>query len=72
MKTVGRIHTFFPDRGFGFLYRTDESGKAISHFFHVTQVLSGTPVAGRTVNFIAMEAKRGLIAVDVEVIEGVK
>jgi len=46
----GKVDTYFPSRGFGFLSST-ESGKRQSHFFHVSQVITGEPVQDAEAEF---------------------
>ena len=51
---VGKVDTYFPLRGFGFLSSTgteNGTGKRQSHFFHVSQIIFGDPTPGASVEF---------------------
>jgi len=72
---VGRVVTFFFEKGFGFLAEnvTDASGKSVvlQHFFHITSC-NFEPRTGMVVQFRVGQGKRGPAAVDVEVYESAK
>jgi len=69
---IGRVVTFFTEKGFGFLAEdaTDASGKKMSrqHFFHITSC-NFEPRTGMVVQFRVGQGKRGPAAVGVELYE---
>lgn len=69
MKEHAKLNVWFPERNFGFVYWTSPSGKMISHFLHIANVVSGREnlKVGAEVAFLRVEAKKGWLAVDVEV-----
>jgi cold shock CspA family protein len=69
MKLLGRIDKYFPEKGYGWLH-TEENGKVVKRFFHVTAVMSGTPVVGAAVSFHPKTSEKGYSAVEVEVFVG--
>ena len=66
MKILGRIEYFNSIRRFGFVYDMDGTQR----FFHVSSVVSGTPVAGRLAQYEPGETSKGPVALDIEILVG--
>jgi cold shock CspA family protein len=61
---AGRVATYFPDRGYGFIYEDTKDGKLCSWFFHVRACCS-EPKVGLKVQFKIAPGPKGLMAVDI-------
>lgn len=61
----GRIATYFPARGFGFIYQRTGSEKLVSWFFHVKSC-SFEPITDTEVQFNIAPGPKGLMAVNVD------
>jgi len=65
-RAVGRVKTFFADKGFGFI---EVGGGQPDVFFHVSQVQGGQSVqVGDQVQYSVGQGKRGPAALDVQVV----
>jgi cold shock CspA family protein len=68
---TGKVDTFFPTRGFGFLSSNEEGVRKI-YFFHISDVIQGDPALGAPVEFeIGPETKQGKTAPAVNIKVGV-
>jgi cold shock CspA family protein len=68
---TGKVDTFFPLRGFGFL-SSIEAGIRTTYFFHISKVIQGEPTPGAPVEFeIGVEEKQGKTAPAVNIKVGV-
>jgi cold shock CspA family protein len=70
-KLTGFVNIFFTEKHFGFIHRSFE-GKLYRYFFHLSQVMSGTPQTGAVARFNSAEGTKGLYATDVELTPGVE
>jgi cold shock CspA family protein len=70
-KLTGFVNIFFPEKHFGFIHRSFE-GKLYRYFFHISNLMSGTPQTGAVARFNFAEGPKGLYATDVELTPGVE
>lgn len=68
-KITGRISVYFIDRGFGFIH-VHENGRLFQYFLHIKNVTSGEPAKDKQVRFISDQSKKGLQALEIEVLDG--
>ena len=61
----GRVATYFPKRGFGFIYERNGSKKLVSWFFHVKSC-SFEPASDIEVQFTIAPGPKGLMAINVD------
>jgi cold shock CspA family protein len=66
MKRTGILNVWFPDRNFGFIHE-DNGTEIVSHFLHVSNIFSGNPITGATVEFQTVTTAKGTLAVKAEV-----
>ncbi len=71
MKISGTLNVWFSDRNFGFVH-SEKGGTLISHFLHKANIKSGTPLTGAAVLFKSVATRKGCIAVDAEILDGVQ
>lgn len=69
MKVEGQIVTWNEARGFGFANFTDEKGRRISVFCHISQFPTKdvVPAIGTTLRFDVESTKKGPMALNIEV-----
>ena len=60
----GRITRYFDNKGYGFIRGTDGE----DYFFHISNILSGSPAQGMQVNFTAAENDKGNVAENVDLV----
>jgi cold shock CspA family protein len=65
-KVTGVVNKFFPERGYGFIHRNYE-GRLHKFFFHVSNVMTGTPQDGASARFNFSANEKGKYATDVEI-----
>lgn len=61
---AGRVATYFPGRGFGFIYEDTKDNKLCSWFFHV-RACESEPKVGLRVQFKIASGPKGLMAIDI-------
>jgi cold shock CspA family protein len=64
------ITSYFPERGYGFLLETTVDGKKNNLFFHVTTCQGFVPEIGNKVTFKIGSGRKGVAAVDIELVGG--
>lgn len=62
----GTVNIYFPGKGYGFINEVRD-GKIIRYFFHVSQIISGTPKIGAPVKFDFISTLKGLQAINVTI-----
>jgi cold shock CspA family protein len=55
---MGKVDVFFKEKGYGFLVSV-ETGRRVSYFFHVSQIVIGEPVPGAVAEFKVSEQPKG-------------
>jgi len=68
MRT-GILNVWFQDRNYGFIHETN-AGTILNHFLHAQNIKSGQPFTGATVRFKSVATKKGLLAIDAEILDG--
>ena len=71
MKILARINAYFPERNYGFLHE-NKDGVVVKHFLHLSNVVFGVPKTGAMARFDSVIGEKGSVAVNVEIIGGVK
>jgi cold shock CspA family protein len=69
MRNTGTINVWFQDRNYGFVHE-EKAGVILSHFLHAQNIKAGTPYTGAEVRFKSVVSRKGLLAVDAEVLDG--
>ncbi len=65
LKIYGHIEYWNPKRAFGII---SDSDAAVSRFFHITNVISGTPQVGTRCIYEDGETKKGKVALNVDIL----
>jgi hypothetical protein len=69
-RHTGVLTTYFYDRGFGFITRTDFNASPVYQkwYFHISKLKTGEPIVGATCTFSLLSVREGKYesAVDVE------
>ena len=66
-KQQGKVKFFQQERGYGFVIPNNGNGTE-DLFFHATKVIGKHPVEGDIVEYVVADGKKGLCAIEVQVI----
>lgn len=67
-KEQGRVKFFNETKGFGFIIPSNGNSLHSDLFFHATKVIGKLPKEGDQVEYSIGDGKKGIAAVDVEII----
>jgi len=67
---VGILNVFFSDRNYGFVHEMGDDGMVVTYFLHGANIKKGVPKAGAAVRFQEVTTRKGLIAIEAEILEG--
>jgi cold shock CspA family protein len=69
MRNTGTLNVWFQDRNYGFVHE-EKAGVILNHFLHAQNIKSGIPHTGAEVRFKSVVSRKGLLAVDAEILDG--
>ena len=70
MRVTAKLSVWFSSRGFGFIHLENPDGEITSVFLHQGNIRSGAPVTGAMVSFKTVTTRKGLLAVNAEILAG--
>jgi cold shock CspA family protein len=70
MKRSGFIEVWFDKKKFGFIKEKRNDGSFATYFLHHSNIISGTPRTGVRVQFNDGQNSKGMLALDVEILNG--
>jgi cold shock CspA family protein len=72
MRPTGILNVWFPEKKYGFIHQDNADGTVLKHFLHEGNIKSGMPKSGATVRFKSVMSRKGLLAVDAEILTEVQ
>ena len=70
MRVTAKLSVWFSERNFGFIHLEKPDSEIASVFMHGGNIKSGVPVTGAMVRFKTVTTRKGLLAVDAEILDG--
>ena len=70
MRPTGILNVWFPEKKYGFIHQDNTDGAVVKHFLHEGNIKSGVPRPGAMVRFKSVVSRKGLLAVDAEILDG--
>ena len=72
MRVTAKLSVWFEEKKFGFIHQEQPNGDIASVFLHQGNIKSGAPVTGAMVRFKTVTTRKGFLAVDAEILDGVQ
>ena len=62
------IDVYFQEKGYGFGSYIDKDGSRIRFFFHISDVVQGSPLPGAEITCVLVKNPKGLVARNIKVL----
>lgn len=62
------VDVYFPEKGYGFGSHSDQEGNRTKFFFHISDVVQGSPLPGAEITCVLIRNAKGLVAKNIKVL----